>query len=69
MTPPARFCYPLAPCPAPTRRTTVVGLAYHVLNRRALGLPLFDAPADYAAFDRCLARAAHPPRRPVIAVR
>ena len=46
------------------RRTTVVGLACHVLNRRAFRLPLFDAPADYAAFDRCLAHAATHPDAP-----
>ena len=27
-------------------------LAYHVLNRRVGRLPLFDKPADYAAFEK-----------------
>lgn len=33
------------------------GLAYHVLNRRAGRLPLFEKPADYAAFEKILAEA------------
>ena len=32
-------------------------LAYHVLNRRVGRLPLFDKPADYAAFEKVLAEA------------
>ena len=32
-------------------------LAYHVLNRRVGRLPLFDQPADYAAFEKVLAEA------------
>ena len=32
-------------------------LAYHVLNRRVGRLPLFDKPADYAAFEKILAEA------------
>jgi len=32
-------------------------LAYHVLNRRVGRLPLFDQPADYAAFEKILAEA------------
>jgi putative transposase len=32
-------------------------LAYHVLNRRVGRLPLFDTPADYAAFEKILAEA------------
>ena len=32
-------------------------LAYHVLNRRVGQLPLFDEPADYAAFEKILAEA------------
>ncbi len=30
------------------------GLAYHVLNRRVGRLPLFEKPADYAAFEKIL---------------
>ena len=30
--------------------------AYHVLNRRVGRLPLFDKPADYAAFEKILTR-------------
>ena len=32
-------------------------LAYHVLNRRVGRLPLFEKPADYAAFEKTLAEA------------
>lgn len=32
-------------------------LAYHVLNRRVGRLPLFEKPADYAAFEKILAEA------------
>lgn len=32
-------------------------LAYHVLNRRVGRLPLFETPADYAAFEQVLAEA------------
>lgn len=32
-------------------------LAYHVLNRRVGRLPLFEKPADYAAFEQILAEA------------
>lgn len=32
-------------------------LAYHVLNRRVGRLPLFDKPADYAAFEKILVEA------------
>ena len=32
-------------------------LAYHVLNRRVGRLPLFEKPADYAAFEKILAKA------------
>jgi putative transposase len=31
------------------------GLLYHVLNRGVARLPLFEKPADYAAFQRVLA--------------
>jgi len=30
-------------------------MAYHVLNRRVMRLPIFDKPADYEAFERILA--------------
>jgi putative transposase len=33
------------------------GLAYHVLNRRVGRLPLFEKPADYAAFEKILGEA------------
>ena len=33
------------------------GLAYHVLNRRVGRLPLFEKPADYAAFEKILQQA------------
>jgi len=33
------------------------GLAYHVLNRRVGRLPLFEKPADYAAFEKILQEA------------
>ncbi|MGA6829380.1 transposase [Nitrospira sp. NS4] len=33
------------------------GLAYHVLNRLVGRLPLFETPADYAAFEKILAEA------------
>jgi putative transposase len=38
-------------------RLSTGGLAYHVLNRRVGRLPLFDKPADYAAFEKILAEA------------
>jgi putative transposase len=38
-------------------RLAAGGLAYHVLNRRVGRLPLFDKPADYAAFKKILAQA------------
>src|SRR5262249_33756068 len=40
------------------------GYVYHVLNRAVARLPLFEKPADYAAFQRVLAAAlrAHPIR-------
>ena len=38
-------------------RLAAGGLASHVLNRRVGRLPLFDAPADYAAFEEILAEA------------
>ncbi len=42
----------------PRRPRLVAGaLAYHVLNRRVGRLPLFEEPADYAAFEQVLAEA------------
>jgi putative transposase len=38
-------------------RLAAGNLAYHVLNRRVGRLPLFEKPADYAAFERILAEA------------
>jgi putative transposase len=38
-------------------RTATGGLAYHVLNRRVGRLPLFESPADYAAFETVLQQA------------
>ena len=38
-------------------RVATGGLAYHVLNRRVGRLPLFEKPADYAAFERILREA------------
>jgi putative transposase len=38
-------------------RLTTGGLAYHVLNRRAGRLPLFEKSADYAAFEKILQEA------------
>lgn len=35
-------------------RNATGGLAYHVLNRRVGRLPLFEKPADYAAFEKIL---------------
>ena len=37
------------------RRVTEPGLAYHVLNRRVMRLPLFQKNDDYLAFERVLA--------------
>jgi hypothetical protein len=33
------------------------GLVYHALNRAVARLPLFEKPADYAAFERVMAEA------------
>src|SRR3990170_6630419 len=38
-------------------RLSTGGLAYHVLNRRVGRLPLFEKPADYAAFEKILQEA------------
>jgi putative transposase len=38
-------------------RQTPGGIVYHVLNRAVARLPLFEKPADYAAFVRVLAEA------------
>lgn len=39
------------------QRAATGGLAYHVLNRRAARLPLFEKPGDYSAFERVLQEA------------
>lgn len=38
-------------------RIATGGLAYHVLNRRVGRMPLFETPADYAAFEAVLQQA------------
>ena len=38
-------------------RNATGGLAYHVLNRRAGRLPLFEQPGDYTAFEKILQEA------------
>jgi putative transposase len=40
-------------------RIATGGLAYHVLNRRVGRLPLFEKPADYAAFETILQEVHH----------
>jgi putative transposase len=40
------------------RRASTAGLIFHVLNRAAKRAPLFEDPADYAAFERVLTSAA-----------
>ena len=40
-------------------RISTGGIAYHVLNRRAGRLELFDKPADYSAFEKILGEAHH----------
>jgi hypothetical protein len=40
-------------------RLSTGGIAYHVLNRRAGRLELFDKPADYSAFEKILGEAHH----------
>jgi putative transposase len=45
-------------------RTTVPGLAYHVLNRRVMRLPLFRKAGDFEAFERVLAEALARPDAP-----
>lgn len=44
------------------RRPRLAGgdLAYHVLNRRVGRLPLFEKPADYAAFAEMRNKSCHP---------
>jgi len=44
------------------RRTAVVGLTCHVLNRRALGLPLGDERRADRATNRLALAATHRPR-------
>ena len=36
------------------QRTTSGGLVYHVLSRANAGMPIFDTPGDYEAFERIL---------------
>ena len=43
------------------RRVTEPGLAYHVLNRRVLRLPLFRKNDDNPAFERVLVEALERP--------
>lgn len=44
--------------PMPRRpRLAARDLVYHLLNRRVGRLPLFETPADYAAFEKILAEA------------
>ena len=38
-------------------RIATGGLAYHVLNRRVGGMPLFETPAEYAGFETILQQA------------
>ncbi len=45
-------------------RITQPGLAYHVLNRRVMRLPLFQKDDDYAAFERVLAESLERPDAP-----
>ena len=46
------------------RRITEPGLAYHVLNRRVMRLPLFQKDEDYLAFERVLAESLGRPDAP-----
>ena len=45
-------------------RITEAGLAYHILNRRVLRLPIFKRDGDYAAFERVLAQSLARPDAP-----
>ena len=45
-------------------RITEPGLAYHVLNRRVMRLPLFLKDDDYLAFERVLAESLSRPDAP-----
>ncbi|MEE9296321.1 MAG: transposase [Phycisphaerae bacterium] len=45
-------------------RITQPGLAYHVLNRRAMGLPLFRENDDYLGFEQVLAESLERPEAP-----
>jgi len=45
-------------------RITEAGLAYHVLNRRGMRLPLFQKDDDYLAFERVLAESLERPDAP-----
>jgi len=46
------------------RRITEPGLAYHILNRRVLRLPIFKKDRDYAAFENVLVQALARPDAP-----
>lgn len=48
-------------------RVATGGLAYHVLNRRVGRLPLFEKPADYAAFEMILQAAVERTRLRLVA--
>gem|GEM_PF-5742906 len=45
-------------------RVTEPGLAYHVLNRRVMRLPLFRKSDDYLAFERASAESLERPDAP-----
>jgi len=45
---------------------TVEGMAYHVLNRRVMRLPLFPKPGDYEAFQRIMAQGLRRPDAPLL---
>ena len=49
-------------------RVTEPGLAYHVLNRRVMRLPLFRKDDDYLAFERVVAEALERPDAPELLV-
>ncbi|MFQ5694974.1 MAG: transposase [Terriglobia bacterium] len=48
-------------------RLATGGIAYHVLNRRVGRLPLFEKPADYAAFEQVLHEAYERTRMRIVA--
>jgi hypothetical protein len=45
---------------------TVEGMAYHVLNRRVMRMPLFQQPGDYEAFQRIMAQGLRRPDAPLL---